>query len=84
MQFASAFPTIHKVFPISIRRAAEEKMLRKMSADVRALSRHEVYDLLRGGLWLAATIALALIVPPKVWGVDEGNSAPNVQITSGR
>ena len=58
-------------------------MLSKMSADVRALSRHEVYDLLRGGLLLAATIALALIVPPKVWGVDEGNSTRNVEIHSG-
>ena len=57
-------------------------MFRKMSADVRALSRHEVYDLVRGGLLLAATVALALLVPPKVWGVDEGNSAPNVEITS--
>ncbi len=59
-------------------------MLRKMSADVRALSRHEIYDLVRGGLVLAATVALALVVPPKVWGVDEGNSGPNVEMTSGK
>ena len=51
-------------------------MLSKMSADVRTLSRYEIYDLMRGGLVLAATVALALIVPPKVWGVDEANSAP--------
>ncbi|MEJ1965260.1 MAG: hypothetical protein WDO56_28490 [Gammaproteobacteria bacterium] len=59
-------------------------MLDKMATDVRALSRHEVYDLLRGGLVLALTVALALIVPPKVWGVDDGNSAPTVQTTSGK
>ena len=59
-------------------------MLSKMSADVRTLSRYEIYDLMRGGLVLAATVALALIVPPKVWGVDEANSAPIVEMTSGR
>ena len=59
-------------------------MLRKMSAQMRPLSRHEIYDLVRGGLVLAVTVALALIVPPKVWGVDEANSAPTVEMTSAR
>jgi hypothetical protein len=59
-------------------------MVRKMSAEMQALSRHEIYDLVRGGLVLAVTVALALIVPPRVWGVDEGNSTSNVEMTSGR
>ena len=59
-------------------------MPENMRTEVRALSRHEVYDLVRGGLVLAVTVALALIVPPKVWGVDEGNSGSNVEMTSGK
>jgi hypothetical protein len=43
-------------------------MFRRMLADVRAMSREEIYDLVRGGLVLAVTIVLALIVPPTVWG----------------
>lgn len=68
------------MFPTSSQHAAGKKMLR-MSADARTLSRHEIYGLLRGGLVLAITVALALTVPPKVWGVGDGNSTPTVEMS---
>ena len=40
----------------------------EFAAKVRTLTTHEIYDLVRAGLVLAATVGLALLVPPQVWG----------------
>jgi hypothetical protein len=39
-----------------------------MSSPVKALTRHDVMDLIRAGLILAITVAAAMVVPAQVFG----------------
>ena len=48
-------------------------MSRDPSGDARPLSNHEIFDLLRAGLVLIATVVLALMVPTRVLGADVPN-----------
>lgn len=46
----------------------------------RALNRKDIFDLARAGFVLAITVALAVIVPPKVFGADpQPQNVPTIE-----
>ena len=46
---------------------------------LRALTSHEIYDLIRAGVLLVLTVGLAVIIPPRVWDAG-GPAQPPLQI----
>jgi len=55
-------------------------MTNETSSATRTLNHLEILDLARAGLVLAITVALALIVPPKVFGAESvQNDMPAIE-----
>ena len=62
----------------------ENDMGHQDSRAARPLTRRDVFDLLRAGLVLAATVGMALIVPPKVLGAVQMQDASQAQVEQGK